>query len=164
MSVTPDNGADESAEVATDLVAYFVVDMPNWDSLAEVVPTLAQLAASGVMRILDVVVVQRDVSGAVSVFEPEAVESLSNVRDIEGVVGGLLSDGDVELASLAIRPGTVGVVVVTEDRWASPLAAAVRGAGGQIVAGERVPAHRVEAVLTDPAVQDAHEAEHPEER
>jgi hypothetical protein len=131
--------------------------MPDWDSLAEVAPKLAELAASGVMRILDVVVLERDTSGAVSVFEPETVDSLAGLADVEGVVGGLLSEGDLELAALAIPPGTVGVVAVTEDRWASPLAAAVRSAGGQIVAGERVPAARVEAVLADTAAQPGSE-------
>jgi hypothetical protein len=53
------------------------------------------------------------------------------------------------MVSLAIQAGTVGVVLVTEDRWAQPLALAAERSGGQIVAGERVPAARVEAVLAD---------------
>ena len=30
----------------------------------------------------------------------------------------MLSQHDIELASLALRPGTAGIVLVTEDRWA----------------------------------------------
>lgn len=156
--------AEVATDVATDIVAYLIMEMPNWEAVGEVVPTLAELASSGVVRILDLLVVERDASGAVSVYEPDAVASLANLGAIEGAVRGLLSDGDVELASLALRLGTVGVIAVTEDRWASPLAAAVRDAGGHIVAGERVPASRVEDALAGPATQNAQEAEQrPEE-
>jgi hypothetical protein len=54
---------------------------------------------------------------------------------------------DIELAALAVQPNSVGLIVVTEDRWAQPLSKAAQGAGGRIVAGDRIPARRVEAML-----------------
>ena len=141
--------ADDAGDVAADLVEYLIVAMPDLDSLADVVPALAELVAAGVMRILDVVVLVRDSDGAVAVLELEDVGSMAALSEVEGEVGGLLSDGDVEFCAFAIRPGTAGIVLVTEDRWAQPLAVAARRAGGQIVAGERIPAARLEAVLRD---------------
>jgi Family of unknown function (DUF6325) len=85
----------------------------------------------------------------VDVLELEAVDSIAGLRDIDGDVGGLLSNGDIELASLAIQPGTAGIVLVIDDRWAKPLSASAHRSGGQIIAGERIPAARVEAVLAD---------------
>jgi hypothetical protein len=41
------------------------------------------------------------------------------------------------------------VVIVTEDRWAKPLSTAARRAGGQIIAGDRIPASRVESILAE---------------
>jgi hypothetical protein len=38
---------------------------------------------------------------------------------------------------------------VAEDRWAEQLSLAARGVGGRIVAGERIPAPRVEAAVAD---------------
>jgi hypothetical protein len=61
----------------------------------------------------------------------------------------MLTDHDVALASIALRPGTTGIVVVTEDRWAESLSGAAQGAGGQIIAGERIPPPRVEGALAD---------------
>ena len=74
---------------------------------------------------------------------------MTALRDVDGEVGGMLSQHDIELASLALRPGTAGIVLVTEDRWAEPLSVAAQRAGGQILGGERIPASRVESVLTD---------------
>ena len=66
----------------------------------------------------------------------------------------MLSEHDIELASLALQRGTAGIVLVTEDRWAEPLAVAARQAGGQILGGERIPASRVESALTDRRFDD----------
>ena len=71
------------------------------------------------------------------------------VRHVAGDAGGMLSERDLALASTALRPGSVGIVVVTEDRWAEPLSLAAQHAGGQIIAGERIPARRVESVLAE---------------
>ncbi len=141
--------ADRTHEVASDLVQYVVVVVPDQDALATVVPALAELVQTGKIRILDLVVLVRDREGAVTVLEFEAVESLAALRHVEGELGGMLSDNDIALASLALRPGTAGIVLVTEDRWAEPLSAAARRAGGLIVAGERIPPSRVELVLSD---------------
>ena len=83
-----------------------------------------------------------------TVLELDAVQSMSSVRNLDiEVGGGMLSEHDLELASFALKPGMPGVVLVTEDLWAKSLSTAARRAGGQIVAGERIPASRVEAAL-----------------
>ena len=136
-------------DVAADLVEYLVVTMPDLDSLASLVPALAEMASSGTIRILDVVALERRDDGSINVLEFEAVESLAGLADVEGQVGRFLSDHDIEMASVALRPGTAGFVFVTEDRWAEPLSLAARRAGGHIAAGERVPPAQVEASLRD---------------
>jgi len=88
-------------------------------------------------------------NGAIDVLELEAVDSLAALREVEGELGAMLSEHDLELASFAIPPGSAGIVLVTEDRWAEPLSVAARHAGGHITAGERIPASRVEAALAD---------------
>jgi predicted nucleic acid-binding protein len=141
--------ADRSHEVTSDLVEYVIVAVPDQDSLATVVPALAELVQTAKIRILDLVVLVRDREGAVTVLEFEDVESMAALRRVEGEVGGMLSDHDIALASTALRPGTAGIVLVTEDRWAEPLSAAARRAGGQIIGGERIPPSRVEGALAD---------------
>jgi hypothetical protein len=141
-------------DVVADLVEYLIVVTPDVDSLAGLVPALAEMATSGLIRILDLVALVKDRDGAIEVLEFEAVRSLAALADVEGQVGRLLSDNDLAMASVALRPGTAGVIFVTEDRWAEPLSSAARRAGGQIVASERVPPSRVEAVLADLADED----------
>jgi hypothetical protein len=135
--------------VATDLVEYFIVAVPNVESLVGLGPALAQLVKRAAIRILDVVVIVKDDDGTVALLELDAVDSMAALRGLDHDVGDMLSDHDLELASLALRAGTTGVVIVTEDRWAKPLSTAAQRAGGQIIAGDRIPASRVESVLAE---------------
>jgi hypothetical protein len=61
-------------------------------------------------------------------------------------VGWLLLGGLLIPAFMALTLGA-GLVIVAEDRWAVPLAAAASSVGGRIAAGERIPANRVERAL-----------------
>jgi Family of unknown function (DUF6325) len=150
----PRKHSDEPDHVVHDLVEYFIVAMPDLGSLATLAPALVQVVKSAAIRILDLVVVVKDSEGVVTALELEAVESMASLRGLTVEVGGMLTDHDIGLASFALRPGSAGVLLVTEDRWAEPLSAAAQRAGGQIVAGERIPAPRVESVLAKPSDDD----------
>ena len=134
-------------EIRTDLVEYLIVVVPSRDALGAIGSALTGLVESAKIRILDLVVLEREANGEVTVLEVESIESMAPLRDLDIEVGGMLTEHDLELASLALKPGMPGVVLVTEDLWAKSLSTAARRAGGQIVAGERIPASRVEAAL-----------------
>jgi Family of unknown function (DUF6325) len=136
-------------EIRTDLVEYLIVAVPSEDALASIGSALTTLVQNAKIRILDLVVLVREADAAVTVLELEAVESMAPLRDLDIEVGGMLSEHDLELAALALKPGMPGLVLVTEDLWAKSLSTAARRAGGQIIAGERIPASRVEAALGD---------------
>ena len=142
----PQNAPDG---VATDLVEYFIVSVPNVESLAGLGPALAKLVKRAAIRILDFVVLVKDLDGTVALLELDDVESIASLPGLGHDVGAMLTEHDIELAALALHAGTTGVVIVTEDRWAEPLSTAARRAGGQIIAGDRIPAARVESVLAE---------------
>ena len=138
---------DDDDDVMSDLVAYLVIQVADRDSLASIGPALDELASSSTIRVLDVAAVTIDDLGGVHEL------SLDGVLDVDGIAasvlvqGQLLSEHDIRLAALVLPPGSAGMVLVTEDRWASKLASAARSVGGRIVAGERIPPHRVERAL-----------------
>ena len=65
----------------------------------------------------------------------------------EGAPSGLLSDEDTEEAAGVLEPGTSAALLVYENRWAGPFAAAVRRSGGQLVASGRIPIQAMLAAL-----------------
>jgi hypothetical protein len=133
--------------VVADLVEYLVVAVASVGSLSIIAPALTELVHASAIRILDLVVLVKDVDGSVSALELDAVDSLEPLRPLAGDVGGMLSARDIEMVSSALRPGTAGVVLVTDDRWAEVLSVAAQRAGGRIIGGERIPASQVESAL-----------------
>jgi hypothetical protein len=145
----PRRHRDLSDGLAADLVEYFVVSVPALDALAGLVPAFVDLVESASIRLLDIVIVERDPDGVVAALELDDFDGMEPLRAMVGEATSLLSNHDIELAALALRPGNAGLVVVTEDRWATPLAIALQQAGGQIIGGERIPPARIESALAD---------------
>jgi hypothetical protein len=52
-----------------------------------------------------------------------------------------------EEAASALNPGTSAAVLVWENRWAAPVATALRRSGGQLVASGRIPVQAILAAL-----------------
>lgn len=144
---------DRSDDVTTDLVEYLLVVFPDTAALGSVVPAVRQLVASEQIRVLDIVVVDRHPDGHLDILELDDVDALAPLADLDGDLG-LLSDNDLQLAARTVLAGEAALVLVAEDRWAERLSVAARGAGGRVVAGERIPAPRVEAALADPPLTD----------
>jgi Family of unknown function (DUF6325) len=121
----------------------------------EVMPLLLELVDRGVIRILDIGIIVKDADGSVTAGDLiEIAEQDAGLAEFAGASSGLLGQDDLEEAAAAVEPGTVAAVLVWENRWAAPVAAALRRSGGQLVATGRIP---VQALL---ASLDATEAVH----
>jgi hypothetical protein len=107
----------------------------------EAAPLLLDLVERGIIRVLDVLFLMENEDGTYSGFEATDLEpdKIGDLRIFEGASSGLLGEEDVATASEALDPGSAAVLIVYENRWAAPFAAAVRRNGGVVVANERIP-------------------------
>jgi hypothetical protein len=107
----------------------------------EAAPLLLDLVDRGIIRVLDVMFVIKNEDGSFSGFDAKDLESdrVGDLTIFEGASSGLLSDDDVSAAAEAIEPGAAAVMIVYENSWAGPFAAAVRRNGGHVVANQRIP-------------------------
>src|SRR6476620_1697674 len=132
-------------------VDYIVVefDAEKADFSGEIAAELRSLVEHGVVRVLDLVVLQRNADGSVEAFEIEEFDEsvAGELREIEREAAMLLAEEDVESIGLALEPGSVAGVLVWENTWAGPFGAAVRRAGGQLVAGGRIPTQAILAAV-----------------
>jgi len=114
-------------------------------------PYLLDLVERGLIRILDLVLVNKDADGTLTVLELADVDGDGelDLTVFEGVRSGLLGEDDVAEAGEAMEPGTSGVFLLYENLWAAPFAVAVRQAGGQLVASGRIPVQSIVAALDD---------------
>jgi hypothetical protein len=108
----------------------------------EAIPIFLDLVDRGIIRVLDVLFVKQNDDGSVSGFEATDLDgdTLGDFKVFEGASSGLLGEHDVAAVGEALEPGSAAVMIVYENRWAAPFAAAVRRNGGVMVANQRIPA------------------------
>jgi hypothetical protein len=70
-----------------------------------------------------------------------------DLKVFEGASSGLLDSEDIGEAMSAVTPGSSAAVLVYENRWAGPFAAALRRGGAQLVAQGRIPVQAILAAL-----------------
>jgi hypothetical protein len=115
----------------------------------EAVPLMMDLVERGIIRVLDVRFVIKNEDGTYSGFEANDLDgdSVGDFKLFEGATSGLLGDDDVAVAAEAIEPGSAAVMIVYENRWAAPFAAAVRRNGGVLVDNQRIPVQDLMSAL-----------------
>ncbi|HEX5910488.1 MAG TPA: DUF6325 family protein [Thermoleophilaceae bacterium] len=111
----------------------------------EAMPIFLDLVDRGIIRVLDALFVVKAEDGTVSGFDATDLD-VKDVGDFEALAGassGLLGGDDVQTAGEALDPGSAAVMIVYENRWAAPFAAAVRRNGGVLIASDRIPVQDV---------------------
>ena len=129
-------------------VDYVVLAWPHRQPKGDVAPMILDLVDRGIIRILDIAFITKDADGEVAGVEVDALEDdAGKFREFHGASSGLLGDDDLQDAAAALEPGTSAAVLVWENRWAAPIAVALRRSGGELVATGRVPIQAIVASL-----------------
>ena len=138
-------------------IDYVVLEWPGDTPVTgEVMALLLDLVDRGTIRILDLAFVAKGEDGSVAAMDLGELEEDGNgLAEFQGASSGLLGEDDLEEAAVAMEPGTVAGVLVWENRWAAPVAIALRKSGGQLVASGRLPVQAIVAALdaTEPTPQ-----------
>ena len=130
-------------------VEYLVVEFPGNQFKGEIVPALRELTDSGVIRIIDLLIIKKDADGNCATFELTNLpdDEAAPFEQLEGEVDDLLNDEDGQLMAAALEPNSSAGVLVFENVWATRLRDAIVNAGGRLVDNARIPAPVVDAAL-----------------
>ncbi len=111
----------------------------------EAIPIFLDLVDRGIIRVLDVMIVRQSEDGTVAGFTAGDLDSdtIGDLRVFDGASSGLLSEEDVGTVGESLEPGSAGVMIVYENRWAAPFVGAVRRNGGVVVANHRITAQEL---------------------
>ena len=136
---------DELGPIDVVVVAY-----PKGAPLTgEAAPILADLVRRDVIRILDALFVKKEDDGTITGIAVTDLDGdgVNDVVMFEGARSGLIGDEDAANAGEALEPGEAALILLYENRWAAPFAAAVRRNGGMLVASQRIPHDEVVAAV-----------------
>jgi SAM-dependent methyltransferase len=137
---------DEELGPVDIVVIAFPADAPM---TGDAVPMLLDLVDRKIVRVLDVLFVVKNEDGTFSGFDAVDLDSkgVGDLAVFEGATSGLLGDEDAATAADALEPGSAAILLVYENRWAAPFAAAVRRNGGRLVDFQRIPMQELIASL-----------------
>jgi hypothetical protein len=138
-------------------IDYIVVEFPGSRMTGEGLPLLVDLVDRGIIRILDLLFIRKELDGTISGLTIADLDSDGqlDLAVFEGVSSGLLDDDDVNDAGSVLEPGSSAGILIYENVWAGPFAAAVRRGGGQLVASGRIPVQAILASVEDSTGVDA---------
>jgi hypothetical protein len=115
---------------------------PEAPMTGEAAQVVVDLVDRGIINVLDVRGVKKEMDGSFSGFDIGDVDA-DGVPDLvafRGAQTGLIGDDDTRVAADAMEPGSAAVMIVFENTWAAPFVSAVFRNGGHLIAYERIPA------------------------
>jgi uncharacterized protein DUF6325 len=128
-------------------IDYIVLEWPGRQPDGSVAPLILELVDRGLIRILDVAFLGKDENGSAYAVDIADIDAAEAFGVFDGASSGLLREEDLAEAASVLEPGTTAAVLVWENRWAAPVAVAIRKSGGQLVASGRIPVQAIIASL-----------------
>ena len=135
------------AEFAFGPVELYLVGFEGDRPSPGVFSALVELVDSGIVRLLDFVIVAKSRDGEVTVTEIDDEAEEYGLGAVEFFASGIAGDEDIDEVAELVPPGASAALVALELVYARTLAERVAQSGGVVLRTERIPAPVVNAVL-----------------
>jgi hypothetical protein len=133
----------------TGPIDWMLIEFHGKEINGELVPPLLDLVDRRLIRIMDALIIVKRADGSFDSLTSQDLDpaQVGDLGALAGASSGLFTDDDAAAAASAMEPDTAGLMIMYENRWAAPFAVAARKAGGQLVAGGRIPVQALLAQL-----------------
>jgi len=133
-------------------IDYIAVTFKGNNFDGSVLEALSKATESGVIRVVDLLLVIKDAEGHVEMAEFEDQEDdLKEVATLLGQKGDLplLTEDDVQKLAAHMANDTSAGILVIEQLWALPLKEALLHVGGELLAEGRIHPDKVTAAVEE---------------
>jgi hypothetical protein len=132
-------------------IDFMLIEFHGKEINGELVPPLLDLVDRGVIRVLDVLIVVKRADGSFESLTTQDLDTnqVGDLGELAGASSGLFNDEDAASVAAALENDTAGLLIMYENSWAAPFAVAARKAGGQVVAGGRIPTQSLISLLDE---------------
>ena len=130
-------------------IDFYVFEFQNDKLKGEVLPALIDLVQREVVRVIDLVVIQKDDEGkhqAVELQELDA-DTLALYDPLQAEISGIIQVEDVDAIAGQMENGTTSAALLVENLWAVKLKQALLDANARVIEHVRVPHEDVEDAL-----------------
>jgi hypothetical protein len=115
----------------------------------EILPELLDLVEKKIVRIIDLVVIQKDQHGNHQALEMQQLDSelISLFDPLEVEITGIIQVEDIDAIAEDMEKNTVAAILLVENLWAIKFGEAVVRADGKLLMHERIPFEVVNETL-----------------
>lgn len=110
---------------------------------------LAELVDSGIIRVLDFVIVSKSEDDDLTIVEIEDEDFPLDLHEV-----GIAAEEDIAALAVVVPPGSSAAIVAMELVYARRLAESIAVSGAVVLSAERIPANVVNEVLALAAEQE----------
>jgi len=134
-------------------VDYFVVLFPENRLTGKIAPEIRKLVDSGIVRVIDLLIIRKDGNGNVESFEVSEIggEAEEAFRAFAPRMKGWLSKEDVEAIGDNMPRNTVAAAMLFENLWAVGVKRAMLDSGGELIEQGRIPPELIERAQNEPS-------------
>jgi hypothetical protein len=115
----------------------------------EIMPALLELVDKEIVRVIDLVIVQKDASGKVTMREMQQMDpsAVAIFDPLKAQITGMIQLEDIELIGEKVENNSTAAIMLFENLWPIRFREAVLNANGRLVMQERIPNEVVEETV-----------------
>lgn len=130
-------------------VDFYVFEFQNEKLKGEVLPELIDLVQKGVVRVIDLVIIQKDKDGVHAAIEIQELDAdtLAIYDPLQAEISGLIQVEDVDAIAEQMENNTTAAALMIENLWAIKFKQALLNANARLLEQVRLPHEDVEEAL-----------------
>jgi len=130
-------------------IDYLALEFRNEQLKGEIMPALLELVRNKIVRVIDLVIIQKYEDGSHESLEMEqlAPDILAIFDPLEVEISGIIQVEDIEGIAEVMRNNTTAALLLVENLWAIKFGEAVVRAEGRLIMHERIPFEDVNEML-----------------
>jgi hypothetical protein len=130
-------------------IDFLALEFDNEKLKGEIMPALMELVENKIVRVIDLVVIQKDQDGKHEALELQqlAPEVIAIFDPLMVEISGIIQVEDIDAIAEQMENNTTAAVLLFENLWAIKFKEAVLRANGRLLAQERIPNEVVEEAM-----------------
>ena len=122
-------------------IDFIALEFQTDQLTGEALPALLELVQKQIVRVIDLVIIQKDEEGVYQVLEIEelAPDTLAIFDPLEVEISGIIQVEDIEMIAEQMAANTTAALLLFENLWAIKFGEAVTRSSGRMVMYDRIP-------------------------
>ncbi len=129
-------------------VDVYIVGFPGNNFRGEIVPAILEQVEKGVIRVIDILFIAKDLEGNIAVLQIEDLgPEGAAFAEVDVVQSGALNEEDADEVAEDIPAGSSALLIAYENTWMQDLVLAFARADAVVIDQIRIPADVVNEVI-----------------